>query len=126
MKTRLVRCLLLVFAAVFFANNVAYAARAGLSALAEHEHALLGHSNAAAVAHECPSADDPGICLIHCTQGFKNSEQKVMQEIPGVPLAPGASLSHPPFRVESAGPVAALLPHFVGPPLTILFRNFRN
>jgi len=115
-----------MFAAIFFANNVAYAARAGLSALAEDEHALLGHFSTVAVDHECPSADDAGICLIHCTQGFKHSEQKAFAEIPGAPPAPRGFVFHAPFRAESAASVASLPPHFVGPPLTILFRNFRN
>jgi len=86
---------------------------------------MAGDSAAIKIEHQCPSADDAGLCLTHCTQGFK-SEQRVSPEVPAVFVA--LPLFIPYARVEARPtiPVVAFAPKVVGPPLTILFRNFRN
>ncbi|OGA04946.1 MAG: hypothetical protein A3I00_08100 [Betaproteobacteria bacterium RIFCSPLOWO2_02_FULL_64_12] len=110
---------------MFFANSVAYAARVCIAELAGQEHGMAGDSAAIKIEHQCPSADDAGLCLTHCTQGFK-SEQRVSPEVPAVFVA--LPLFIPYARVEARPtiPVVAFAPKVVGPPLTILFRNFRN
>lgn len=110
---------------MFVANSVAYAARVCIAELAGQERGMAGASAASDVEHQCPSADDAGLCLTHCTQGFK-SEQTVSPEVPGLILAPVLFVSYAWVEAGPTTPVVAPAPQVVGPPLTILFRNFRN
>ncbi len=41
-------------------------------------------------------------------------------------LAPAPAVFHAPLQATPKLVVLALAPHIVGPPLTILYRNFRN
>jgi len=76
--------------------------------------------------HLCPQSDDAARCLTHCTQSYKNDEQKFSADIPTIALAPFLTVLHVSFQAKPKVVVVALAPPIVGPPLTILFRNFRN
>lgn len=125
MKLARIRYLLIFFAVMFLANNTVAAARACLVELAGPEHAAIQAAGADGQEHLCPVSDDAARCLTHCTQSYKNDEQKLFwSDIPGVAVAPAPSVIRIWFR---PGPVVTLpvsLPP-IGPPLTILFGNLR-
>lgn len=105
MSSTSVRFLVALAAAMFFANSFAYAARACLEL-------------------PSPALHDTGVCVTHCAQDFK-SDRRLSQEFPGPALAPAPVVPHASLAPPPA-PLLALAPQIVGPPLTILFRRFRN
>lgn len=125
MKSGPLRLVIAFVAAMFFANSVAHAARVCIAEVTGEGHATVSEPAAVEIEHQCPSADDAGLCLRHCTQGFK-SDQRASPEIPGVVVAPLLFLPYASFEFRPALPHVALAPQFEGTPLTILFRNFRN
>ena len=124
-KSGPVRLLIVFVAAMFLANSVAYGARVCIAELAGLQHEAVSPPAAAEIEHQCPSADDAGLCLAHCTQGFK-SDQRASLEIPGLVVAPVLFLPYASFEARPTIPQVAFAPRLLGPPLTILFRNLRN
>ena len=120
------RYLTFFLAAMFFASNAAAAVRACMADLAGQEHIAVRALDAEGDEQLCPQSDDAGRCLTHCTQSYKSEEQKVSADVPVVALAPSLAVLHAAFQAQPKPVVVASAPSIVGPPLTILFRNFRN
>lgn len=124
MRPGRIRFLLVFFAAVFLANNAVAAARACIVELAGPEHGAIQLADAAGHEHLCPLSDDAARCLTHCTQSYKNDEQKFWTDVPGVVFASAPTFLrvwvHPEPVVTLIGSVPP-----IGPPLTILFGNLR-
>ena len=125
MNTGRVRYLLVFFVAMFLANNVAAAARACIVELTGQEHAVVQQADAGGDEHVCPVSEDAARCFTHCTQSFKNDQQKLATDVPGIAFASPLSLPRVWFRTEPRALVVAAAPPPVGPPLTILFGNLR-
>jgi len=118
--------LLAIFVAMFLANNVTAAARACALPFMGEDHAAIQALDARGIEHLCPDADEATRCLAHCTQGFKSSEQGLSADVPLPAFAPGPAVLHVWSPPEQLATAIAAAPAFVGPPLTILFRNLRN
>ena len=125
-RFRRMRYLTFFMAAMFFANNVAAAVRACVADLNTHEHIAISAPAAAGGGPLCPPSDDAGPCLTHYAQSYQSDEQKAW--VGFTPAAPAALLGvfHVAFRAKPKRPFVASAPPIVGPPLTILFGNFRN
>lgn len=126
MRFRWMRYLTLFLAAMFFANNVPAAVRACVADSKSHEHIAVSAPADAGGEALCPPSDDAGACLTHFAQSYQNDEQKFWADFPPVGPAPVLSLLHVAFRAKPKPLVMASAPPIVGPPLTILFGNFRN
>lgn len=120
------RYLTLFLAAMFFASNAAAAVRACMADLAGQEHVAIRALDAEGDEHLCPQSEDAGRCLTHCTQSYKSDEQRFSADVHAVALAPALAVLHVSFQAQPKPVVVASAPPIVGPPLTILFRNFRN
>ena len=125
MKTGRIRYLLVFFAAMFLANNVAATARACIAALAGQEHAAIQLADANGDEHMCPASGDAARCFTHCAQSLKNDEQKLATDASGIVFALPLSVPRVWFKSEPSAFVLAAAPPLVGPPLTILFGNLR-
>jgi hypothetical protein len=118
---------LTVFVAVmFFASSAAAAARACIVDLPGQEHVAVRALDAEGNEHLCPQSDDVARCLTHCTQSYKSDVQQFSADVPLFVLAPAPAVFHAPIQARPKLVIVALVPHIVGPPLTILYRNFRN
>ena len=106
MSSTTVRFLAALAAAMFFANGFAYAARACFDRPSVALH-------------------DTGVCAMHCEQDFK-SDRRLSRELPAPALAPAPLVPPASFAPPPPAPVFALAPQVAGPPLTLLFRRFRN
>lgn len=126
MRIKRIRWLLAIFVAMFFANNVAAAARACVLPFMSEDHAAIQTLDARGIEHLCPDADEATRCLAHCTQGLKSGEQGLSADVPLPAFAPGPALLYFSSPPGQSATVIAAAPAFVGPPLTILFRNLRN
>lgn len=113
-------------AAMFFASSAVATARACMADLAGQEHLAVRALDAEGDEHLCPQSDDAGRCLTHCTQSYKSDEQRFSADVHAVALAPSLAVLHISFQAQPKPVVVASAPPIVGPPLTILFRNFRN
>ncbi|MGP1676864.1 MAG: hypothetical protein ACTS6J_06855 [Burkholderiales bacterium] len=120
------RYLTLFLAAMFFANNAAAAIRACVVDLAGHEHLVASVPAVAGNEDLCPPSDDAGPCLKHYAQSYQSDEQKLWADFPRVAPAPVVAVLHVPFQAKPKLVLLASAPPIVGPPLTILFGNFRN
>lgn len=120
------RYLTYFLAAMFIASNASAAARACVVNLAGQEHAAVRALDAEGDEHLCPQSDDASGCLTHCTQSYKNDQQQFSADVPPLVLAPAPAVFHAPVQAAPKLVVLALAPHIVGPPLTILYGNFRN
>jgi hypothetical protein len=116
-------------AATFLWSNVAVAAHACIAALAAQDavvaqSAMPEHEGCA---HEQPAPvnGDQALCFAHCVHGDQNSAQKISFDLPGAVCAPVLYVLHSSVQASTAAPVLALAVPVVGPPLTILLRNFR-
>lgn len=128
MKTGGMRLLVVFFTLMFLANNTAAAARACIVELAGPQHAAIQLVDADGYEHLCPVSDDAARCLSHCTQSYRNDEQKLFwADVPGFVFtpAPAPSILRAWSQPEPAISLIASAPLVVGPPLTILFRNLR-
>jgi len=125
-RFRRTRYLILFVAAMFFASNVAAAVRACVVDLATQGHIAVSAPAAAPGESKCPPTDDAGPCLTHYAQSYQNDEQKFSLDVPSSALAPVLIVFHPFSRAKPEPDLRAAAPLFVGPPLTILFGNFRN
>jgi len=125
MKPARIRYLLIIFAAMFLANNAAASARACMVQLAAQEHTAIRIFDTSSDKHLCPEADSAANCLVHCTQSYKSDQQRVSFDAPAVAVAPPLSLHRAWIPIEPRRLVIAWAPPVVGPPLTILFGNLR-
>lgn len=120
-------------AAIFLWGNVAVAAHACIAAFAAQVQEPVAVQDVmpdAAQEHEAcvhgqQAPADPALCFAHCLQGDQVTAQKISIDMPGAVCAPMLFVLHPLGRVAPAAPVLALVAPSVGPPLTILFGNFR-
>ncbi len=118
---------LTVFVAVMlFASSAAAAARACIVDLAGHEHIAVRALDAQGNEHLCPRSDDAVRCLTHCTQIYKGGVQQYSADASALVLAPVPAVFHAPIQAKPKRVVVVLAAPIVGPPLTILFGNFRN
>jgi hypothetical protein len=121
------RYLTLFLAAMFFANNAAAAIGACFADLAGSKHHAIKTQVAEGSKPLCPPSDDAGPCLTHYAQAYQIDAQPAWADFTPAAPAPVLGPLHASFQakpkrlvlVASAAPI-------VGPPLTILFRNFRN
>ena len=125
-RFRRMRYLTLFLAAMFFASSAAAAIGACIADLAGHEH-MAGHApDANAGEPLCPPSDDAGSCLTHYVQSYQSDEQKFWADFPPAVPAPVLGVLHVAFQEKPKLLVMAAAPPIVGPPLTILFGNFRS
>ena len=127
MRFTRIRWLRALVAAAFLWSNVAVAAHACVAALAAQDavavqRAMPEHEGCA---HEQPAPADQALCFAHCLQADQATAQKVSIDLPGAVSAPVLYVLHPSIRAGTDAPVLALAVPVVGPPLTILLRNFR-
>ena len=120
------RYLALFLAAMFFANNVAAAIRACIADAAMQEHAAAMVDAAAASHPLCPQQDESGPCLTHYAESYQGDEQKAWAGFPGVAPVPVVAALPAIVHAKPKDRFYASAPPVVGPPLTILFGNFRN
>lgn len=120
------RYLTLFLAAIFLASNATATARACIADLAAQGHVAIRALDAEGDEHLCPQSGDAARCLTHCTQSYKNVEQKFSADVPAVTFAPFLTVLHVSFQAKPKVIILASAPPIVGPPLTILFRNLRN
>ncbi len=125
MKPARIRYLLVIFAAMFLANNAVASARACMVQLAAQEHTAIRSLDTSADEHLCPEADSAANCLAHCTQSYKSDEQRYSFDAPAVAVAPPLLLHRAWFPIEPRRLAIASAPTVVGPSLTILFGNLR-
>ena len=125
MKPARIRYSLILFAAMFLANSAVAAARACLVGLAAQEHTATKVFDSSGGAHPCPEADSAANSLAHCTQSHKGDAQTFSFDAPTVAVAAPLSPHRAWFPAGPRLPVLSLAPPVLGPPLTILFRNFR-
>ena len=116
--------MLAFFLAMFLGNSATAAARAcALLSMGEDQPSIQA-LEARGIVHLCPEADGAIRLSVHCAQGFKGSEQGPPADA-FLAFAPAPAVLHVSAPAgQSAVGIAA--PDFVGPPLTILFRNLRN
>jgi hypothetical protein len=129
MKFTRIRWLRALVAATFLWSNVTVAAHACITALAAQVHEAVALQDAVpeheGCAHEQPSPADPALCLTHCLQADEITAQKIIIGVPGAVCPPVLFLLSSSAHALPVAPVLALAVPIVGPPLTILFRNFR-
>lgn len=120
------RYLTLFLAAMFFASNAAAAVRACIADLAGSGHVAAHALEAGAGEPLCPQSEDTGPCLKHYAQTYQNDEQKIWAGVSAAALAPVLTLLRVSIPPQPKLVLVAAAPPIVGPPLTILYRNFRN
>ena len=120
------RYLTLFLAAMFFASNAAAAVRACIADLAGSGHVAAHALEAGAGEPLCPQSEDTGACLKLYAQTYQNDEQKIWAGVSAAALAPVLTLLRVSIPPQPKLVLVAAAPPIVGPPLTILYRNFRN
>ena len=111
---------------MFFANNVAAAVRDCVADVKTDEHVAVSAPAAAGTESLCPPSDDAGPCLTHYAKSYQSGEQQFWAEFTKVAIAPVLGVLHIAYQAKPTLLVVASAPPIVGPPLTILFGNFRN
>ena len=114
-------------AATLLWSNVAVAAHACIAAFAAQARDAIAMQEHEGCTHEqpAPADGDQALCLAHCLQADQTYTQKFSIDVPGAVSAPVLFVLHPSVRTRPDTPVLALVVPIVGPPLTILLRNFR-
>ncbi len=125
MRFRRMRYLTFFLAAMFFASNAIGAVRAYVVQPTGQEHAAVRALDAEGDTHPCQQSDDAARCLTHCTQIYTNHEQQFWPRFRPLVFTRTRRFPRSDPADAEAG-CSALAPHIVGPPLTILFGNFRN
>jgi len=125
-RFRGMRYLTLFFAVMFFANNAGAAVCAFAADLAGQGRVAAHASAANADEPACPQCDETGSCLTHFVQSFHNDEQKIWTGVTPVALVPVLNVLEVPVPAQPKPVVLASAPPVVGPPLAILYRNFRK
>lgn len=111
---------------MFLANGAMAAARACAVGLAEHEHTAIRILDSCGDEPLCPEADATAHYLVSCTQSYSSDEKIFSTDTPAVAIAPPLLLRRVWLPAESRSIILALAQPALGPPLTILFGNFRN
>ena len=116
----------LFLAALFFANNAAAGVLACVSGLLGQGQPAIHAHDARAGEPACPQADEPGPCLTHYLQSHKCDEHASWGAVLAALFVP--AFDHPLFRAPAQTKPFVLVSAqaVVGPPLTILYGNFRN
>jgi hypothetical protein len=120
------RFLIFLLASMFLASNAAAAVRACTVDLAGQGHVAVRALEAEGDEHPCPQSDQASRCLSHCTQSYSSDARQFPADAPFLVFAPAPALFHASIQAKPKLVVVALAPPIVGPPLTILFGNFRN
>jgi len=126
MRSKRIRFLLTLAAAMLLANNVAVAARAFITGLSAQDIVAVHALDATGVGHLKPVDGDEAVCVAHCAQSYGNHEQAVATNPFKFAFLPALFIPCFPVEIKPAASVVALAPRAAGPPLTILFRNLRN
>lgn len=126
MRTRRIRYLIAFVATMFLANNVVAAAYACITALNGANLAAIRALDARQVTHSEPASADAESCLTHCAQGDEIQQQDLAAAVHAPASVPGLPAAHLTASIKPVAPLVALAPRIIGPPLTILFHNFRN
>ena len=125
-RFRRVRYLTLSLAVMFFANNAAAAVCACIVDMAGQGHVAVHALGAKADEPACPQSGEAGPCLKHYLQSFQNGGQKIWAPVPATALVPVLNVLQVSVPARPKLVVVAAAPPIVGPPLAILYRNFRN
>jgi hypothetical protein len=115
-------------AATFLWSNVAVAAHACIAAFAAQAQDAVAIQEREGCTHGQPAPPangDQTLCFAHCLQSDKATTQKIWIDAPGIVSAPVLFVLRASGQASTADPVLALAVPIVGPPLTILLRNFR-
>jgi len=124
MRFKRTRYLIAFFAAMFLANSVAAAAHVSFAPLVGEVPAAAGEL--AGVGGDNFMEPGTDSCLDHCIQAYTHQDQHFATAVsPGI-AAPVRFAAYRSTRAAPGNPVIARAPMILGPPLTILFRNFRN
>jgi len=125
MKPARIRYLLVLFMAMFLANNAVAAVRACMVQMAAQSHTAVQVLDAGGGDGLCPESNQATNCLPHCAESYKSDEQKSSFDAHALAIAPplAQQLFEVPFETRRIVLVSA--PPVVGPPLTILFGNLR-
>lgn len=126
MRFKRIRFLIALVAAMFLANNVAVAARAFITGLSGQDITEVQMLDATGVGHLKPVDDDHALCITHCARSDQNHEQELATNAFKIAFLPALFVPDFPVEIKPAASVVALAPQAAGPPLTILFRNFRK
>jgi len=125
-RFRQMQWLSLFLAVLFFANNASAAIGACASGLAGQDQTAVHALAAGASVPPCSQSDESGPCPKHYVQDHQFDDQATWAGVPAATFIPAFDSPRfapraPAIRVamSSAQPV-------LGPPLTILYRNFRN
>lgn len=114
-------------AAMFLWSNVAVAAHACIGALAAQLRDSVSIQSHEGCVHEqpAPANGDQKLCFAHCLQSDEATTQKISIDAPGMVTSPVLLVLHSSDQASTFAPLRALAVPIVGPPLTILLRNFR-
>ena len=120
------RYVALLLAVLFFANNSAAAARACVSGIAGSGQAQAHALGAYAGEPACPQTDGAGPCPKHQVQSHQAGENDIWAVTPALAVLAAPELPLLTLPAAAKLVVVASAPPVLGPPLTILYRNFRN
>lgn len=123
------RLLNLFLAVMFFANNAVAAVRACSADHAMQGRAAISAPAGAADQAPCPQDDDAGPCLKHYAQAYESSqgnESCLWNGFSPLVFIPTLAVVHASIQASPKLVAVAAAPPRVGPPLTILFGNFRR
>lgn len=126
MRSRRIRYLLVLFAAMLLANSAVASARACVVHLAAPGQAAGGVVVPGGDGQPCPTSDATTDCPVHVTQIYNSNDPNLFFDAPTVALAPPMVLHRFVVPTGARRLVVASAPLIVGPPLTILFHNLRN
>lgn len=126
MKSSRYRYWVFFVAAMFLANNAAAFARACNVQLAAPERTAVRTLDAGGNAPLCPGVESSASCLAHVTGIHKGNQDYLFSDAPPIAVAAPVLLGGIRFAGGPKRVVVAADPPIVGPPLTILFRRFRN
>jgi hypothetical protein len=132
MKFTRIRWFRALAAAMFLWSNVAVAAHACIAAIATQSQgavgvqgAILEHEGCAHERSAPPANSDQALCFAHCLHSEEATTQKISIDAPCMVSAPVLLVLRASAQASTAAPVLTLAVPIVGPPLTILLRNFR-
>ncbi len=124
MRFKRTRYLIALFAAMFVANSVAAGAHVSFSPLVGEVPTAAGGLAGFGGGNFMEPDTDP--CLDHCIQAYTHQDQHFATAVSSVIAAPVRFAVYHSTRSAPRNTVIARSPMILGPPLTILFRNFRN
>ena len=125
-RFRRMRHLALFLAVLFFANNAAAGVLACVAGLAGQGRLAVHAVDGMAGAPACPESDESGPCLVHYAQSHQFDEQNTWAGVATTLFIPARNLPRLAVPAQPKPIVLASAPPLVGPPLTILYGNFRH